>query len=178
MRFRKTPLIVLCSALLGLVASGCSEDDDGPARSDYERPEWVDYAYTPATGTSQEQIDRFVDLNQLDTTISPSGLVYEVLASGEGDFVEVDDRPVFFYRAYRVDGVIVDNPNAAVSDEPEDIPLDVLSEGLRLLRVGDRGVFVARPALAYGNAGFPQRGVGSTTVLVYEIAVVDLLEPE
>ena len=178
MRSRKTPLLPLGLALTFLIPAGCSDDDGGPAPSAYERPEWADYVYTPSTGLSQEQIDRFVELNQLDTTVSPSGLVYQVLEVGSGDSVRVGDRPVFFYRAYRVDGVLVDNPNAAVSEEPEDIPLDVLSEGVRLLRVGGRGVFVARPALAYGNAGFPSRGVESTTVLVYELAVVDLLDPE
>lgn len=169
-----SPYLAVVVAFLALLA-GCEGNDDDD-RPQYERPEFNTVATTPRTGTVQEQIDRFVDANGMDTTVSASGLVYVIEDPGSGTPITEESVVRVFYEGYFVDGRRFDNGNGRVARFGLANVIPAWTEGLQLLENGGRIWLLARPSLAYGIAGRPQSGIDSSTVLVFEVAVVDVEE--
>ena len=163
-----------------LLAVGCGDDDDGAGAPliQYEPPVWPDAIYTTATGTPQEQIDRFVAANDMDTTVTASGLVYEIFEPGSGEMPSSDDTVRVFYRGYFVDGRVFDQ----TSSQPLRLFLgpgqviDAWNEALPLLAVDGQIRIVVRPRLGYGEVG-RNTNVGPITaesVIVFDIELADL----
>ena len=178
-----TPLARLAGILplgLLLLAAACNGDDDGGAAplSTYEPPVWPDAITSSATGTPQEQIDRFVAANEMDTTLSASGLVYEIFEPGSGEMPNPVDTALVFYRGYFVDGRVFDQ----TSSQPLRLFLgpgqviDAWNEALPLLAVDGQIRIVVRPRLGYGEVG-RNTNVGPITaesVIVFDIELADL----
>lgn len=175
-------------ALWCLLAAACGDDDDNqlpPPK--YPVPEWNTFVPTPATGTPQEQIDRFVEANEIDTTVTASGLVYAIQDPGDGTMPSPNDDILVHYIGYLVDGTVFDAstsrlPLGADSRTGELVgrPIEGLIpawvEGIPLLRESGRMWMLARPSVAYGNQGIPSRGIDASTVLVFEIELLEVVE--
>lgn len=115
-----------------------------------------------------EDIAQYLQDNNIDAEMTASGLHYAVLSNGTGttspgpfDQVRVDYRGEFF------DGVIFDQNTNAVFGVNQVIA--GWTEGLQLMNVGDRYLFVIPSRLAYG-----ERGTGSIpgdTPLVFDVTL-------
>lgn len=163
---------------LACVALACNGDDDLQVQPEFELPEWTEWEFTPATGTPQEQIDRFVELNDIDTTVTPSGLVYWIQEPGDGGGPDANDGVIAFYNGFLVDGRVFDNGSNRAQAFALDRVIAGWTEGLQLVGEGGRIFMLIRPALAYGNTGRPASGISSSTVLAFEVSLEEVTELE
>lgn len=102
-----------------------------------------------------------------------SGLQYEVISEGpaggkkptDADVVKVD------YKGTLIDGTEFDSSYAR--GEPAEFPLGQVipgwTEGVQLMKVGDKFRFFVPPALGYGASGTPGGPIGPNEALIFEV---------
>ncbi len=163
---------------LGLIIStvGCFSTDESPIPQGAlpNPPEFLENVEIVTRDTSPSaQIDLFVAANNMDTTLTASGLVYSILEPGGQEKPDTSSSIAAWYRAYRTDGVIFDE----TQDNPFSGPLNVLLKGWQeaIPKIGRGGKIwmLLRPELGYGDE--PPRGgiITDTTVLVFEVELLD-----
>ena len=108
---------------------------------------------------------------------SESGLVYEIIEPGEGDKVPYNGQVSVIYTGKFTDGKVFDSSNGEpVSFNVQNV-VKGFGEGLQLLGKGGKALLYIPGDLAYGINGAPQGGIGPNTTLVFEIEVVDFIDP-
>lgn len=180
--YRFPPAVPLALAACLTVVSACSNEDDRfVVPDDSPLDIWLeDVEFIDATNVPQVQIERFVAANGIDTTVTETGLVYEMLEEGTGDHPSADARVTVNYRGYKVNGQIFDQSTV---QGPSELQLTAVisawTEGLQLMRPGGRMWMLVRPSLGYGSAGVTARGVriSGSDVIVFEIDLIEFTEP-
>lgn len=168
----------LMRALLAVIATGllfaCNGDDDQATPNEtYDPPTWVEYVATPASGTVQEQIDRFVAANNLDTTITSSGLIYVIQEPGEAARPSASSTVLAFYRGSIVDNRVFDQRSSTPTAFNLQSVIDGWTEGVPLIGREGQITLIIRPALAYGNVGIPSQNISGSMPLVFQIRLAD-----
>jgi FKBP-type peptidyl-prolyl cis-trans isomerase FkpA len=119
----------------------------------------------------RERIQSYIERKNLSMTETQSGLWYMVIKEGAGKFFAENDRVVFEYECYLLDGT---RCYSSRSKGPREILLGKseiepgLLEGLKLLKPGGEATFILPPFLAYGIVG-DGKAIPPRSVLVYEI---------
>lgn len=122
----------------------------------------------------RERIMNFSERKELQVTETPTGLWYQIIKEGEGDFLHEGNRIFMDYECSLLDGT-----KCYSSDEsgPKDIVLGKtgiepgLYEGLKLLKPGAGAIFIIPPFLAYGLPGDGKR-IPSRSVIVYKVNIL------
>ena len=106
----------------------------------------------------------------------PSGLQYEVLATGTGPQPGLDDTVSTHYRGTHLDGREFDGTDPA--EEPATFPIRGVvpgwQEALPLMKVGSKWKLYVPPHLGYGAEGSPPV-IEPNEVLVFEIDLVRIV---
>ena len=122
------------------------------------------------------------DLNQFDTQIqkviaeknwncerSESGLYYQILEEGEGDFIPIDARVLVTYKGSLTNGKTFDE----TGDEPVSLYAKTLIEGWReallFLNIGSQVRLIIPPNLGYKNQELPD--IPKNSILIFEIKI-------
>lgn len=109
---------------------------------------------------------------------SESGLSYKIINVGEEPRVQDNSTIKVNYVGRLTDGTVFDQSK----DEPATFsPSGVIpgfAEGLKMLGKGGKAVLYIPGDLAYGANGIPQAGIGPNAMLVFDIEVVDVENPE
>jgi FKBP-type peptidyl-prolyl cis-trans isomerase len=158
-------------------------EDATPRFSLYEAMEMINAAFIAAQA---EQSQRnlaigaaFLEENgrRPEVIVRPSGLQYEIISEGTGEFPGPMDVVLVHYTGATIDGSIFDTTRDR--GFPVEIPLDRVipgwSEGLRLMREGGRSIFYIPPNLAYGEHGAGS-AIGPNTVLVFEVELIAITQ--
>ncbi len=157
----------LCTFLL---LNACTSDDDQPDLQPIVDATWTDIEVTPRSGTPQEQIDRFVAANNMDTIVSPEGLVYVIQDAGSGNKPTLDSVVIARYKGYFTDGDVFDSTDGRQASRfPLNRVIEAWQVGLPLIGEGGRIWMLVRPRLGYGSSGNAQAGITGDNVLVFEI---------
>jgi FKBP-type peptidyl-prolyl cis-trans isomerase FklB len=104
-----------------------------------------------------------------------SGLQYKVLKSGSGASPKATDTVKVHYHGTLIDGTVFDS--SVDRGEPVEFPLDGViagwTEGVQLMKVGDKFLFTIPSKLAYGPEG---RGgkIGPNSTLVFEVELLEI----
>jgi len=155
----KIQLYVAVAASLCLL--GCSKDDSAK----------TDSGATPASPAAASSSG---GTNQMVTTAS--GLKYQVLKHGTGTVSpKASDTVKVHYHGTLLDGTVFDS--SVQRGEPVSFPLNAVipgwTEGLQLMKVGDKFKFEIPPNLAYGpNSPSPKIPPNST--LVFEVELLGI----
>lgn len=119
-------------------------------------------------------IEEFVASNNLDVTVDPSGLYYDIEEPGTGTQPKITDEVEVIYKGYLLDGTVFDQTKVG---ETNVFFLGGLIPGwqiaIPLLKEGGKGIFIHPSYLAYGSRGAGPL-IGPNEVLVFEIELVDV----
>lgn len=104
-----------------------------------------------------------------------SGLQYEVLEGGNGGTSPTaQDRVTVHYTGELIDGTVFDSSRER--GEPTTFPLanviEGWTEGLQLMKEGERFRFFIPPELAYGESGPPN--IGPNQALVFDVELIEV----
>ena len=111
-----------------------------------------------------------------DMTTTPSGLKYQVLKKGTGTVSpKATDTVTVHYKGTLLDGTVFDS--SIERGQPATFPLNVVipgwTEGLQLMKVGDKFKFEIPPNLAYG-ANSPSPKIPPNSTLVFEVELLGI----
>src|SRR5688572_9217503 len=154
----------LCMTLAAAVLiAGCKKKEPGPAEA---TPATTNAAAVPPTpaGTASAA--------EMKTTAS--GLKYQVLQQGTGTVSpKATDRVQVHYHGTLLDGTVFDS--SVERGQPAAFPLNQViggwTEGLQLMKVGDKFKFIIPPDLAYG-ASRPSPKIPPNSTLVFEVELL------
>ena len=103
---------------------------------------------------------------------TPSGLQYEVLASGDGATPGPTDTVTTHYHGTFEDGRVFDS--SVQRGTPASFPVNGVikgwTEALQMMKVGDKWRIVCPPDLAYGEQG--RSGIPPGSTLIFEIELL------
>ena len=126
-----------------------------------------------------EDADNFLAVNgqRAGVVTTPSGLQYEVLQRGSGDEAYPGATVTVDYTLTLLDGTLADS--SYERGEPSVFSLDELipgfSEGVSLMRAGDRYRFWIPPELGYGVN--PPAGIEPNSLLIFDVDLIGV-DPE
>lgn len=114
-----------------------------------------------------------------DVVVTDSGLQYQVLREGDGATPESDATVRVHYKGTQLDGETFDS--SYERQQPVVFPLPQVvpgwQEGLALMPVGSKYKFWIPAELGYGEKGTPGGPIGPNEVLVFEVELLDIVEP-
>ena len=120
---------------------------------------------------------KFLEENKkrANVTVLPSGLQYEVLASGEVEHPKATDKVTVHYTGTLVDGTVFDS--SVQRGEPATFGVNQVIPGwveaLQLMVPGDKWRLYIPSELAYGEHGAGQ-AIGPNAALVFEVQLIKI----
>jgi len=123
----------------------------------------------------RERIQSYSERKGIIMKESSTGLWYNIVKEGVGDYLAENELIVFEYDCFLLDGTACYS-----SDEtgPKEISLGKselpsgLNEGLRMLKHGAEAIFILPPHLAYGLIG-DGRKIPPRSTMVYSIRIIN-----
>ena len=107
----------------------------------------------------------------------PSGLSYEILQPGTGEYPKSTDSVKVHYTGTLIDGTVFDS--SVQRNEPAEFLLDQVvpgwTEGLQKINKGGKIKLYVPPHLAYGDDGRP--GIPPASTLIFEVELLDFKSP-
>ena len=156
------------------VVTGTQEavTEEAAAESESADGDSPETASTPATPAGMAFLAENGEREGVVTT--PSGLQYEVLASGDGATPGPTDTVTTHYHGTFVDGRIFDS--SVQRGVPASFPVNRVikgwTEALQMMKVGDKWKIVCPPDLAYGEQG--RSGIPPRSTLIFEVELLDV----
>ena len=109
--------------------------------------------------------------------VTPSGLQYELISEGHGEMPNIADHVLVHYVGTNVHGEIFDSTHEY--GEPLELPLYRVipgwSEGLRLMREGERAILYIPADLAYGPTGYGGY-IAPNAVLIFDVELLSIVQ--
>ena len=128
-----------------------------------------------AQGQQNGQEYLYINAQKPGVTVMPSGLQFEIIESGEGRSPLATSNVVTHYHGTFDchDCSPVHHPG-----EPLEFPLNGVikgwTEGLQLMKEGDKWRLVLPPEIAYGERGAAGGLIAPNTVLVFEVELIEV----
>lgn len=107
-----------------------------------------------------------------------SGLSYKIDVKGEEPFVEDESAIDVIYTGRLIDGTVFDQSKGGPATFSPRGVIPGFAEGLKMLGKGGKATFYIPGDLAYGANGVPQAGIGPNAMLVFDVEIVDVRNPE
>ena len=134
---------------------------------------------TETTRDNLEEADVFLAKNKVENTDvkeTPTGLQYRVLRQGGGNSPSAKDRVKVHYAGRLLNGQEFDSSIAR--GNPAEFTLDRVikgwTEGLQLMKEGDKFEFFIHPRLGYGSRSTPK--IPGNSCLIFEVELIEILE--
>jgi FKBP-type peptidyl-prolyl cis-trans isomerase len=158
---------IFAVALLLLGCKDATQTSDGKTAS-------ADAPSTPATPTIPSTATPSSQTNEMKST--PSGLKYQVMKQGTGTVSpKATDTVNVHYHGTLLNGTVFDS--SVQRGQPISFPLNGVirgwTEGLQLMKVGDKFKFEIPPDLAYGPNS-PTPTIPPNSTLVFEVELLGI----
>ena len=134
---------------------------------------------TETTQNNLEEADAFLAKNKVENTDvkeTPTGLQYRVLRQGGGNSPSGKDKVKVHYAGRLLNGQEFDSSIAR--GNPAEFTLDRVikgwTEGLQLMKEGDKFEFFIHPRLGYGSRSTPK--IPGNSCLIFEVELIEVLE--
>ena len=113
-----------------------------------------------------------------DQVTTPSGLKYEVLASGSGQAARNGDTAVVHYTGWLEDGAkfdsSVDRGSPFEFAVGQGKVIQGWDEAVALMKVGDKWKLTIPPELAYGKRSIGNGLIPANSTLIFDVELLDL----
>jgi FKBP-type peptidyl-prolyl cis-trans isomerase FkpA/FKBP-type peptidyl-prolyl cis-trans isomerase FklB len=107
-----------------------------------------------------------------------SGIVYSVITPGKGEVPKAGDQVKVHYTGKLIDGTVFDS--SVQRGTPATFPLTGVikcwTEGLQLMKVGEKATLVCPSDIAYGDQGRPPM-IKPGATLVFEVELIEIVKP-
>ncbi len=113
-----------------------------------------------------------------DIKTSTTGLSYKIENEGTEPRIGENSNVKVIYTGRHIDGKEFDSSNGEPVTFNVNHVVVGFGEGLRMLGKGGKATLYIPGELGYGENGQPQGGIGPNEMLVFDIEVVDVEEPE
>ena len=129
-----------------------------------------------SSGQNRKNSDSYLDKYSKKEGVkeTDSGLLYEIVKVGEGDFPSANSNVTVHQRAMLVGGKVLDDTYK--ENTPMEFCLseviDGYAEGLQMMRVGSRYKFVVPSDLAWGKKGSGGR-IGPNAVVIFDVHLLE-----
>jgi FKBP-type peptidyl-prolyl cis-trans isomerase len=176
-QYNSPGLRYLVFILFFLTTASCSNNTDEKAHSGKPGKAEMEELNRYMIQKDHERIQNYIERKNLKMTESPTGLWYQIINQGEGDFLTDNIKVKIKYECYLLDGT------RCYSSENLGLKELILgrssmeagmNEGLRLLKPGAEAIFIMPPFIAYGLPG-DGKMIPPRAVIVYN---VNILRPE
>lgn len=123
-----------------------------------------------------ESIKSYIEERKLDVQRNGTGIFYKIDSLGSGPNPIMKDEVSYHYKISMLNGALLyqspEGEAAKLRIDREDAEIG-LHEALKMMRVGDKGLFILPSHRAFGVAG-DQNKVPPFTALVYELELTDI----
>lgn len=107
-----------------------------------------------------------------------SGLSYKILAPGSEKMVNLDGKVKLNYKGTKTNGEVFDETNGQPREFPAGGFIPGFVEGISMLGEGGKAVLYIPGNIAYGERGVPQINIGPDEMLIFEVEIIEVIEPE
>jgi len=168
--------IALFLIMAGMLSCNHSEvnRNDGKAPGKKEMAEMNRYMVQK----DRERIQNYIERKGLSMKETESGLWYQIISEGNGEYFSDNDRVVMDYSCFLLDGTkCYDSKESGYKEiilgrsELE----SGLNQGLRMLKPGGEALFILPPFLAYGLVGDGKK-IPPRSVVVYNIRIIPTVD--
>ena len=179
-----TRLMLTGAALALLAACGGDEDAEADLRAAQEEVAAEAETAQAEAADPAAEAEAFLAENAArdEVEVLESGLQVQTLQEGDGEAPAEDDILRLRYDARFADGRPFDSSERAggviTLASYRDLQLPGLIEALPRMREGERARLTLPPRLGFGEQGLPGSPVGPNDVMVFEIEVVEVIDPE
>jgi FKBP-type peptidyl-prolyl cis-trans isomerase FkpA len=122
----------------------------------------------------KERIENYIERRDLKMKESPTGLWYQIIKEGEGEYFGENDKVIFNYECSLLDGTKCYSSDELGSKEVILGRTEIeagLNEGFKMLKPGAEAIFILPPYLAYGFVG-DRKKIPSRAVIVYYVTIL------
>jgi FKBP-type peptidyl-prolyl cis-trans isomerase FkpA len=122
----------------------------------------------------KERIQNYIERKNLIMTESPTGLWYQIIKEGKGNYFTDNDKVILDFECSLLDGTKCYSstklgPKEVILGRSEMEP--GLNEGLRILKPGAEAIFIIPPFLAYGLIG-DGKMIPPRAIIVYNVNIL------
>jgi len=126
--------------------------------------------------------EKFLEENKAKSGVVTleSGLQYRIIREGTGPKPKLTDNVTVHYHGTLIDGTVFDS--SVDRGEPASFPLNGVIQGwqeaLQLMPVGSKWEIFLPADLAYGSRPMPGSKIQANSVLIFEVELISIGEPE
>jgi FKBP-type peptidyl-prolyl cis-trans isomerase len=166
-------LLVMMAAALFLI--GCNKAKETPEQKSDAAPAPAPVA-SAVSNANAETVTTSATSANTEMKTTASGLKYEVLKQGNGTVSpKATDTVKVHYHGTLLNGTVFDS--SVERGQPISFPLNRVirgwTEGLQLMKVGDKFKFTIPPDLAYGDRS-PSPKIPAGSTLVFEVELLGI----
>lgn len=120
---------------------------------------------------NEADIIEYIEVNELDTERTESGLYYTIENIGEGDAISENSTITVKYEGYLSNGTVFDSTDDAGFTMQVNELIPGFSEGIQLFNEGGKGKLIIPPNLAYGEDGITDV-IPRSAILIFDVEVL------
>jgi len=122
-------------------------------------------------GEFDKKIEAYLEKEGVVCERSESGLYFNIIDEGQGDYIQFQDRVSFTYTGTLLDGSIFDNQQDPVEFNVADL-IGAWKEIMLQVKKGAKVYLAAPPQLGYGSNALDD--IPANSVLIYEMEILDV----
>ncbi len=152
-------------------------DQIGPKMDEFMQKKQAAFLVKAKQKSLAENAAFFKKLEENKSIVTlPSGLRYEILKPGSGQFPTAKDTVKVNYTGTLVDGTVFDATSQHQPPEPSEFPLDGViagwTEGIQKINKGGKIKLYVPPQLGYGDDG--NQRIPPSATLIFEVELLDI----
>ena len=137
---------------------------------------------TQSSSNNKAEGEKFLAENKIKSGVVTleNGLQYRIIREGTGPKPKLTDNVTVHYHGTLIDGTVFDS--SVERGEPASFPVNGVIQGwqeaLQLMPVGSKWELFLPSDLAYGSRAMPGSKIQANMVLIFEVELISIDEPE
>ena len=170
--------IIFIFLIMGLILFSCKNNVTDKRIDQTDINERLTLMNRKMVENESKKINDFIEAHSFNTTLTGTGLRYQIYKSGKGEKPGINSDVEINYKVFLLDGTLCYSSD---STGPTKIRLGVgdqvrgLEEGILLMLPGDKARLILPSHLAYGMTG-DQEKIPPGSALFYEVELLNVIK--